>query len=106
VVATVPTSAPATQRLLARQAGAIGKEIAVTTAINPDAFARLQAGDVSGHDDLVRREIDRLAPSVDVIALGQISLAQLRHTASVPILQVGQSGFAEARRLLTAASAA
>ena len=52
------------------------------------------------HDAIVREQIDRLADRVDVIALGQISLPKISHTARVPILQVGRSGFAEARRLL------
>jgi hypothetical protein len=45
--------------------------------------------------------MDRLASRVDVIVLGQISLAQIEHRpAGVPVLQVGHSGFAHARKLL------
>jgi hypothetical protein len=34
------------------------------------------------------------------IVLGQISLAQIKFNAPMPILHVGRSGFAHARRLL------
>jgi aspartate/glutamate racemase len=100
IVATVPTSAPATRALLEAEAQRCGRKIAIETAINEQAFQHLLAGRMEEHDTLVRAEIDRLAPGVDVIALGQISLSKLHHQAQVPILQVGRSGFAEARRLL------
>ena len=103
ILATVPTSAPATRALLELEAARQNKQISIQTVINEQAFQCLLAGDIATHDRLVRQEIDALAEDVDVIVLGQISLAQIRHTARVPILQVGHSGFAEARRLLHAA---
>jgi hypothetical protein len=48
----------------------------------------------------VVEEIARLADSVDAIALGQISLSQVRCNARVPVFQVGRSGFAHAAALL------
>lgn len=104
IVATVPTSAPATERLLAREAEAAGKAIQVRTVINERAFAALLAGNRAEHDRLVHAEMDRLAPHVDAIVLGQISLAQIQHRPGVPVLQVGHSGFAHARALLTKAA--
>ena len=104
IIATVPTSAPATRALLLEEARLAGKEIAIETVINERAFQHLLAGEIPEHNALVHAEIDRLADIVDVIVLGQISLAQIRHTARVPILQVGLSGFAEARRLLDVAA--
>jgi Asp/Glu/hydantoin racemase len=103
IVGTVPTSPAATRRLLELEARAAGREIELETVICEEAFTRLLAGDVREHDRLVGAAIDGLAARVDAIVLGQISLAQLRHTARVPILQVGRSGFAEARRLLSRA---
>jgi aspartate/glutamate racemase len=103
VLATVPTSAPATRALLNAEAQAAGRTIEIDTVINERAFQHLLAGDVAQHDALVKDEIDRLADRVDAVVLGQISLAQIRHEAKVPILQVGLSGFAEARRLLSQA---
>ena len=100
VLATVPTSAPATRRLLEREARSLGQSITIETVINPEAFAALLAGNRAEHDRLVHGEMDKLAPRVDVIVLGQISLAQIKHRPGVPVLQVGHSGFAHARQLL------
>jgi len=100
ILATVPTSAPATRRLLETEARASGKTISIQAVINEEAFQCLLAGDIVRHNALVHAEMDALATSVDAIVLGQISLAQIKHQTRVPVLQVGHSGFAEARRLL------
>ncbi len=102
IIGTVPTSPAATKRLLERCAAEEGRSVQIEIALNQEAFERLQKGDIAGHDELVHREMDRLAEKVDVLVLGQISLAQIRHETRVPVLQVGHSGFAEARRLLDA----
>lgn len=103
IIATVPTSPAATKRLLERCAAEEGKTVQIETALNEEAFQRLQKNDIAGHNELVHREMDRMAEKVDVLVLGQISLSQIRHETRVPVLQVGESGFAEARRLLDAA---
>jgi Asp/Glu/hydantoin racemase len=105
ILATVPTSAPATRRLLEREARALGKSISIETVINEPAFAALLAGNRAEHNRIVHAEMDRLATKVDVIVLGQISLAQIQHRPGVPVLQVGHSGFAHARQLLDKAPA-
>lgn len=100
IVATVPTSPAATRRLLERSAQEAGTSIQVEVALNEKAFQHLQNGEIEKHNELIHREMDELARKVDVLVLGQISLAQIRHETRVPVLQVGHSGFAEARRLL------
>jgi Asp/Glu/hydantoin racemase len=100
IIATVPTSPAATQRQLERAAQQAGKTISIKIAVNEKAFAHLQRGEIEQHNELVHREMDNLAKKVDVLVLGQISLAQINHEARVPVLQVGHSGLAEARRLL------
>jgi Asp/Glu/hydantoin racemase len=100
IVATVPTSAPATQKILRSEAEKIGRAIEIQTVINERAFQFLLEGNLEMHDELVHRDMDKLAESVDAIVLGQISLAKIEHQTGVPVLQVGKSGFAEARRLL------
>lgn len=100
IVATVPTSPAATVRQLERAAEEAGKVIEIQIALNEPAFQHLQKGEIERHNGLVHKEMDRLARSVDVLALGQISLGQIRHQTRVPVLQVGHSGLAEARRLL------
>lgn len=107
ILATVPTSAPATRRLLEREAKLQGKSIEIETVIDPDAFAALLTGDRAGHDRLVHADMDRLAEKVDTIVLGQISLAQIQHRpVGVSVFQVGHSGFEHARELLNGVAAA
>ena len=100
ILATVPTSAPATRELLNIEAGSQGKEIVMKTVINEQAFKHLLAGEIDRHNELVCDELEKLQKEVDVIALGQISLAQIRFNSMVPVFQVGHSGFDHARRLL------
>ena len=102
IVATVPTSPAASKRLLERTAAEAGVPVQIEIALNEKAFEHLQKGEIDRHNQLVHQEMDRLAEKVDVLVLGQISLAQIRHETKVPVLQVGHSGFAEARRLLDA----
>ncbi|MDM8007442.1 MAG: aspartate/glutamate racemase family protein [Phycisphaerae bacterium] len=100
IVATVPTSPAATRRLLERTAAEAGVSIETEIALSEKAFEHLQKGEIDRHNELVHQEMDRLAEKVDVLVLGQISLAQIKHETKVPVLQVGHSGFAVARRLL------
>lgn len=100
IIATVPTSPAATKRQLEYAAAEAGVKISVTVSVNEKAFAHLQKGEIEQHDDLVHRAMDELASKVDVLVLGQISLAQIKHRPGIPVLQVGHSGLAEARRLL------
>ena len=102
ILATVPTSAPATKTLLEKESEAAGKTIEIKTVINEAAFQHLLKGEVDDHNELVHRELEKLQHEVDVIVLGQISLAQIKFEAKVPVLQVGHSGFAYARELLNA----
>ncbi len=104
IIATVPTSPAATQRQLERAAQAAGVSISIKIAVNENAFAHLQKGEIEQHNELVHREMDKLAKKVDVLVLGQISLAQIKHETRVPVMQVGHSGLAEARRLLDRAA--
>jgi len=60
----------------------------------------LLKGETKKHNELIYNELDKLQSEVDVIVLGQISLAQIKFNGKVPILQVGISGFNHARKLL------
>ena len=100
IIATVPTSPASTKRQLQVAAQDAGVDITIKISVNEKAFALLQKGEIEKHNELVYRDMDRLASEVDVLVLGQISLAQIKHATRVPVLQVGRSGLAEARRLL------
>jgi len=102
IIATVPTSPAATKRQLQVAAAELGVDISIQVSVNEKAFALLQKGQVEKHNELVHRDMDKLAAKVDVLVLGQISLAQIKHRPGIPVLQVGHSGLAEARRLLDA----
>lgn len=100
ILATVPTSAPATKALLEIEAEEQHKNIIIKTVINEDAFRFLLKGETDRHNELIYNELEKLQNEVDVIVLGQISLAQIKYDTKVPVLQVGHSGFNHARRLL------
>ena len=100
IIATVPTSRASTKRQLQVAAQDAGVDITIKISVNEKAFALLKKGEIEKHNELVYRDMDRLASEVDVLVLGQISLAQIKHATRVPVLQVGRSGLAEARRLL------
>jgi aspartate/glutamate racemase len=103
LLATVPTTVPASERLLKVAAAEAGKEVSVTTSLCSEAFARLQRGDVAGHNDLLIKEIDRLSQEVDAIVLAQVSMSALEpmlgHTR-VPVYNSGRTGFERVRELL------
>ncbi len=100
ILATVPTSAPCTKRLLIEESKRVNKEIEVEIVINEEAFSALMAGNVQRHDELVHRELDNMAKIYDVIALGQISLSSIDYDCGKPVLQVGKSGFEELEKML------
>lgn len=102
ILATVPTSAPATREVLQIEAAFLKKDIKIKTVINEQAFRYLLAGEVERHNELVFHELELLQKEVDVIALGQISLAQINFASKVPLFQVGHTGFNYARKLLDA----
>jgi hypothetical protein len=100
IVATVATSPAATRRQLEAAAREAGVSIEIEVALNERAFEHRRRNELAQHDELVCREMDRLAKRVEVLVLGQISLAHINHPLEVPVLQVAYSGLAEARRLL------
>lgn len=100
IVATVSTSPAATLRQLNRAAQEAGTSIATQVTVVEEAFDALQRGEVERHDELVHQAMDKMAREVDVVVLGQISLVRIQHKTRVPVLTVGESGLAEARRIL------
>jgi aspartate/glutamate racemase len=103
IVATVSTSPAATKRLLEHEASNVNKSVDIQIECDEKAFEYRMQGDIEKHDERVHAIMDRMAEKVDVLVLGQISLAQIKHETKVPVLQVGNSGFREAQRLLNQA---
>jgi Asp/Glu/hydantoin racemase len=110
VVATNPPAAPAAAAQLQAGAAARGMDIEVVTALADGAFAAGNAGDSITHDRLVIEAVERLAGSVDVICLAQVSMALVRAAAQAkvraPVLTSPATAVARLRALLTAAAAA
>ena len=90
VVATNPPAAPAAAAQLAAGAAARGHEIQVLQSVAEGAFAIGNAGDAATHDRMVVEAAERIAGSVDVICLAQVSMAlawgAVQAKVKVPVL--------------------
>jgi Asp/Glu/hydantoin racemase len=103
LIATVPTTVPASERLLRLAATDAGKTVEIKTRLCSEAFAALKAGQTEKHNDLLLAEIDRLAGDVDAIVLAQLSMSALepRLTATkVPVYNSGRTAFTHIRQFL------
>jgi Asp/Glu/hydantoin racemase len=105
LICTVPTTVPASERLLRLAAADAGRAVDVKTRLCSDAFAALKAGQTEKHNDILLAEIDRLAGEVDAIVLAQLSMSALepRLTSTrVPVFNSGRTAFTHIRQLLEA----
>lgn len=103
LLATVPTTVPASERLLRLAAADAGRTIEIKTRLCSEAFAQLKAGQVEKHNELLLGEIDRLAGEVDAIVLAQLSMSALESrltSTQVPVYNSGRTAFTHIRRLL------
>lgn len=101
IIATLPTSPPATAALLQAIASEQGKTIEVKTVVVEGAFAILSAGDRAKHDALVCEKLYQLQNEVDAIVFAQVSMGKVMHTPlKVPVFKIGKSGFDRAAILL------
>lgn len=100
VLATLPTSPKATIRLLAEEAARQGKKIETVARVAEGAYD-YRVSDPGRHDAMVADALAKLAKEVDVITFAQISMSLVPHDdPGIPVLKIGKSGFAEAKRLL------
>ncbi len=105
LLATVPTTVPASERLLRQAAADARREVAVETRLCTAAFQAVKAGDVAGHNALLMTEIEALSPRVDAIVLAQISMSVLEPllvASPVPVYNSGRTAFAWIRSFLDA----
>lgn len=103
LLATVPTTVPASERLLRQAALEKGKEVEITTALCSEAFDVLKQGNVELHNRLLLEQIDRLSASVDAIVLAQVSMSTLEPMltdTAVPVYNSARTGFERVRQLL------
>jgi Asp/Glu/hydantoin racemase len=104
VVATNPPAAPAAAAQLEAGAKARGMAIQVIQSIAEGAFAIGNAGDRVTHDRMVVAAAERIADSVDVLCLAQVSMALARGAVQakvkVPVLTSPATAVARLRALL------
>ena len=109
VVATHGPTVKSTQALLQEAAEDMGRDVAYTGATVEEAWERLAAGDVLGHNRVLARTIrNRLSrEQVGCVVLAQLSMSVflLSHPDpvadfGVPVFTSGQCGFERVRELL------
>jgi len=113
VIATLVTTVNSTQALLQETAQRLGTTVTYTGGTVEEAWHRLAAGDIQGHNDLLAEAI-REATARET--LGCVVLAQLSMTAfalsypdpeaefGLPVFTSGQTGFQQMREILATAS--
>ena len=103
LLATVPTTVPASERLLRLAAEEAGKKISVKLRLCGEAFRVLKAGNPDKHNDMLLEEIDKLSRQVDAIVMAQVSMTvlepHLAHTR-VPVFNSGRTAFNQIRKIL------
>ena len=93
ILATLPSSPVAIERVIREKAAEVGKEVEIVSRVAEGAFDVLCQGDRHKHDELVCACLYELAKEVDCIAFAQISMSLLQHKAvEVPIFKIGRSG--------------
>ena len=105
LLATVPTTVPASERLLRLAAEEAGKKIDVKLRLCSEAFQVLKAGNSEKHNDMLLEEIEGLSREVDAIVMAQVSMTALEprlvHT-KVPVYNSGRTAFSKVRQILEA----
>lgn len=107
LLATVPTTVPASERLLRLAATDAGQTVEIKTRLCSEAFAALKAGNPEKHNELLLAEIDRLSGEVDAIVLAQLSMSALEPRLTntrVPVYNSGRTAFLHIRRTLESAA--
>jgi aspartate/glutamate racemase len=103
LIATVPTTVPASTRLLQTAAADAGKTVEITTRLCSEAFEELKAGNTDKHNDMLLAEIDALGNKVDAIVLAQLSMSALEPRladAKTPVYNSGRTAFNRIRQVL------
>jgi aspartate/glutamate racemase len=105
LLATVPTTVPASERLLKEAAREAGKECEVKIRLCSEAFKVLKAGHPEKHNEMLLAEIDKLSGEVDAIVMAQVSMTALEPrltNTKVPVYNSGRTAFNRVRQMLEA----
>jgi len=105
LLGTLPTTMPASRRLLEQSAADAKKEVQIKEILCSEAFQALRAGNPQKHNELLLAEIDKLSREVDSIVLAQVSMTALEPLLGqtrVPVFNSGRTGFTRVREILSA----
>ena len=105
LLATVPTTVPASERLLRLAAEEAGTPIEVQLRLCSEAFQVLKAGNPEKHNEMLLAEIDKLSGDVDAIVMAQVSMTALEPRLTntrVPVYNSGRTAFNRIREILEA----
>jgi aspartate/glutamate racemase len=103
LLATVPTTVPASERLLRLAADEAGRPIDVAVRLCTRAFEAIKAGRADEHNDILIEEVDRLSRDVDAIVMAQVSMSALEprlQQTRVPVYNSGRTAFRRVREIL------
>jgi aspartate/glutamate racemase len=78
LVMTNPTTEAPSKLLFREVSDRLGRDAALIPRLCPHAFAKLNRGDVQGHDLEVIKTVEDLLSEVDVVMLAQISIARIK----------------------------
>lgn len=78
LVMTNPTTREPSQLLFEEVSRRLDRGVELVPRLCPDAFAKLNRGDVDGHDLEVNTAVKELLQEVDLLMLAQISIARIK----------------------------
>lgn len=105
LLGTLPSTMPASERLLREAAADAGKEVEVVPVLCAEAFKILREGNPAKHNEILLEAIDSLSKQVDAIVMAQVSMSVLEKELTntrVPVYNSGRTGFTRAREMLLA----
>ena len=81
VLATLSTTLKPTLDLIKERAALAGKEVRVHSSKCEGAFEAFKSGNLKMHDEIVMRELSRMASRLEVVLLAQASMARVAESA-------------------------
>ncbi len=77
LVMTNPTTEQPSKLLIEEVSQRLDKEVKIVSRLCSEAFWKLNAGDIEGHDDEVIHTVHNLLKDIEVVMLAQISIARV-----------------------------
>lgn len=104
LLGTTAPSVPAMKQQMLEYAASVGKVPVMETRTVAEAMARLRAGDLQAHDDLIRRAaLELIQDGCTTIVLSQITMARVKILLQIPgitVLTSPETGLARIMRLI------